>query len=228
MKRLFFGAYLLVAFLLCATSGVYADSWQLLTDAASLEAGDKLILACPDKGMTAGVLNESKGYLEAVSSRFSLNTSSVTDLGEGTLVFTLGGSEGQWTLTGPDGRMLGAKETKFLRMVQPFSPQAVVMDGSCITLTILGSLLILPLSQKACSFPGCIVLYRRRNIHSCTMAIRDIPFAVKAADCIRKEKVLPSLRLLLCVKTIHSSAGSMAVPSISLEMYSLCLRRMSH
>lgn len=112
MKRLFFGAYLLVAFLLCATSGVYADSWQLLTDAASLKAGDKLILACPDKGMTAGVLNESKGYLEAVSSRFSLNTSSVTDLGEGTLVFTLGGSEGQWTLTGPDGRMLGAKETK--------------------------------------------------------------------------------------------------------------------
>ena len=103
---------MVAAFLLGATSNVYADSWQLLLDAVSLKAGDKLVLACPDEGMTAGELNESKGYLEAVSSSFSLNSSVITTIGEGTLVFTLGGSEGRWTLTAPNEQLLAAKGTK--------------------------------------------------------------------------------------------------------------------
>lgn len=121
--------------LLCVVPDVYADMWELLTDVSSLKAGDRIVLACPDKGITAGSVNESEGYMEPVPSVFSSDASSVISLGEGTLVLTLGGTENWWTLTEPDGRILGAKGVDDVCYVSPdgYIPTWVITVSEDIT-----------------------------------------------------------------------------------------------
>lgn len=82
------------------------EKWSLVTDASTLEPGDVLVLACSQKGKTAGSL--SSNYLTSVSSVFSSDASEITSLGEGTIQFTLTGSEGAWKLIDPDRAKLGS------------------------------------------------------------------------------------------------------------------------
>lgn len=81
--------------------------------ASSIASGDKVIIACNAKGTTAGGLNTS--YLSSVSSSFSSNYSELITIGTGTLVFTVGGSAGAWTLTA-DAGVLGSTAAKSVNL----------------------------------------------------------------------------------------------------------------
>ena len=85
------------------------STWDLVTDASTLQAGDVLVIANTSEGKTAGAL--SSQILGAVSSTFSNNQ--ISSLGVGTLEFTLGGISGAWTLSTADGS-LGATAVKKL------------------------------------------------------------------------------------------------------------------
>lgn len=87
------------------------DEWTLVTDASVLVAGDKLVLANYDKGVTAGQIGTD--FMASVSSQFSPDHSTITGLGDGTVVLTLGGSKDAWTLTSESG-VLGATAAKKL------------------------------------------------------------------------------------------------------------------
>lgn len=89
---------------------VFADTWQLLTDAASLQAGDQLVLACSSKSVTAADIASGKTFMDTTSSTFSGDK--ITTLGTGTVIFTLGGKEGAWTLSNAAGSLLGATAVK--------------------------------------------------------------------------------------------------------------------
>ena len=84
-------------------------TWNLVTNAATLKAGDVLVIANAANEVTAGAL--SSQILGAVSSTFS--NSQISSLGVGTLEFTLGGTSGAWTLSTADGS-LGATAVKKL------------------------------------------------------------------------------------------------------------------
>ena len=82
-------------------------TWNLVTDASSLQAGDILVIASTTKGKTAAELSGT--YLTEASSTFGTGT--ITSLGSGTIEFTLGGTEGEWTLTSSEG-VLGSSAAK--------------------------------------------------------------------------------------------------------------------
>ena len=79
----------------------------LVTDASSLKAGDKIILAAEvdSKTYAAGAL--SGKYLSSVETPF-------TALADGVQIFTLGGKAGAWTLTGADGKQISTAAAKAL------------------------------------------------------------------------------------------------------------------
>ena len=84
--------------------------WRLVTDAATLNAGDKLAIVSTSKGTIAGSL--SSAYLASVN--VSIDINEFTSLPSGAVEFTLGGASGAWTLAGSDGKLLGATAVKKL------------------------------------------------------------------------------------------------------------------
>ena len=96
---------------------VYADAERTgggmptYTLASSIAAGDQVVIACNSEGKTAGAL--SSQVLSNVSSTFSSDKSTITTLGSGTLIFTVGGTSGAYTLSTEDGA-LGATAVKKL------------------------------------------------------------------------------------------------------------------
>ena len=89
-----------------------SDAWTLLTSDSDLKVGMELILASNAKGTTAGSISSS--VLTKVASDFSGDMKTLETIGDGTLVFTLGGEAGAWTLSNADGRLLGATAVKKL------------------------------------------------------------------------------------------------------------------
>ena len=81
------------------------------TLANSIASGDKVVIACSGSGVTAGALNNT--YLSSVSSTFSGTT--LSSVGDGTLVFTVGGSSGAWTLSN-GGNLLGTTAAKSVNL----------------------------------------------------------------------------------------------------------------
>ncbi len=94
-----------------STGGVGPATWDLVTDASSLRSGDILVIASNTQGKTAGDI--SSQVMTEVESTFSSDKSSITSLGSGTIELTLGGTEGEWTLTSSNGK-LGATAVKKL------------------------------------------------------------------------------------------------------------------
>ncbi|NLZ51056.1 MAG: hypothetical protein GX899_05075 [Rikenellaceae bacterium] len=92
-------------------AAVSKTSWELVNDASELSVGDELVIASNAKGKTAGALTSA--YLVDVSSGFSADKSTISSLGEGTLIFKLGGSAGAWTLSS-GSQKLGATAVKKL------------------------------------------------------------------------------------------------------------------
>ncbi len=86
------------------------ESWNLVTDASTLKVGDELVIASNEKGVVAG--NISKDYLSEVISTFSEDMSTIAELGQGAVVFTLGGEADAWTLFNSVGKLLGCTGVK--------------------------------------------------------------------------------------------------------------------
>lgn len=81
------------------------ESWNLVTDASTLKVGDELVIASNEKGVVAG--NITKDYLSGVASTLSEDMSTITELGQDAVVFTLGGKADAWTLSNSEGKLLG-------------------------------------------------------------------------------------------------------------------------
>lgn len=88
------------------------ESWSLVTDASTLKVGDELVIASNEKGVVAG--NITKDYLSGVASTLSEDMSTITELGQDAVVFTLGGKADAWTLSNSEGKLLGCTKLKKL------------------------------------------------------------------------------------------------------------------
>ena len=88
--------------------------WTLVTDASTLKAGDQIIIACNSKAVTASntIVSGSNPYLDKITSTFSSDKTTITSVGSGTAILTLGGSAGAWTLTNESGKKLGTTAAK--------------------------------------------------------------------------------------------------------------------
>lgn len=118
---------------------VKAQEWTLVTDAATLQAGDQIVLAYTDKGHTAGLTITSGGTkaLEAAISTFE--GTAITDLGTNTAVFTLGGQAGAWTLTNQNGETLGATALKQLSWTRGTTTWTISIVGGQATMNSTNS-----------------------------------------------------------------------------------------
>ena len=86
--------------------------WTLVSDANTLAAGDKLVIASNTKGKVASSL--SSGYLKEEFATFSSDNLTIESLPSSALVLTLGGASGNWTLANGNGLLLGATAAKRL------------------------------------------------------------------------------------------------------------------
>ncbi|MDY4849262.1 MAG: bacterial Ig-like domain-containing protein, partial [Bacilli bacterium] len=84
------------------------NAYTLVTDASTLKAGDKIVIAEKSKNALAGTINVD--YLASIEGKFDNNT--VTWTKDGVYEFTLGGSAGSWTLANSKGELLGATAVK--------------------------------------------------------------------------------------------------------------------
>lgn len=108
---------LLLVTMLAGVGTAWADKYVQVTDASTLAAGDKIILACtptsePTKLYCAGAINNS--IMDRVTG--DLSNGALESVPEGTDVLTLGGASGAWTLTSSlsDGNLIGATAAKKL------------------------------------------------------------------------------------------------------------------
>ncbi len=93
---------------LFAFAGVQAQTWTKVTDASTLKAGDKLVIACDSKNVVAGDITSQ--YLSKVAATFAENT--ISSLPADAVVLTLGGTSGAWTLSNENSKLLGATAVK--------------------------------------------------------------------------------------------------------------------
>lgn len=101
-----------MSLLMAAT--VMADEWTLVSDVSVLQAGDQLIIACNTQGATAGAYSASVSGLSVIQSTFTAQKETITSVGAGTVVFTLGGQAGEWTFVNASGKVLGTTGTRKL------------------------------------------------------------------------------------------------------------------
>ncbi len=102
--------------------------WVLVTDASTLAAGDEVVIASNTKGMTATDITSS--VMGNIASTFYDDLSTITTLGEGTVIFTLGGSAGAWTLANSNGQLLGATAEKKLAWDSGTQTWTIDIDAS--------------------------------------------------------------------------------------------------
>ncbi len=88
-------------------------STTLVTDASTLQAGDKLILANSESGMVATPFPSGKTFLGNASATFSADKSAITTLPVEAIVFTLAGSTDNWELCNGTDK-LGSSAAKAL------------------------------------------------------------------------------------------------------------------
>lgn len=86
--------------------------WNLVSDASSLQAGDRLVIASNGSKKTAGDI--SKSIMTSLSSTFDTNNEKIVTLNENTIQFTLGGVAGAWTFSNDSDQLLGVTEVKKL------------------------------------------------------------------------------------------------------------------
>ncbi len=87
-------------------------TYKLVTDVAELKDGDKIVLACNTKEVTAGAFTDK--YLSSVSSTFSSDKNTIDSLGTDTEVFTLKQDGKNWQLIASNGKAIGTKAVKAL------------------------------------------------------------------------------------------------------------------
>ncbi|MCQ2340502.1 MAG: InlB B-repeat-containing protein [Paludibacteraceae bacterium] len=114
-----------------AQAGGSGPGWTIVTDASSLQAGDQLIIASNEVNKTAGDITGTNVYLSSVGSTFSSDKSAISEVGSGTMIFTLGGTSSAWTLENAGGDKLGATEVKKLSWVSGTNTWTIsISDGN--------------------------------------------------------------------------------------------------
>lgn len=109
-------------------SGGGTGEWTLVTDASSLASGDEIVIGSNTTGQAAGSLNGT--YLNTVDCTFSSDKSIIQDLDSDTMIFTLGGSSGAWTLTNPSGSLLGSTAAKAVTFSGGVKNWTISIDSS--------------------------------------------------------------------------------------------------
>ncbi len=98
-------------------------TYKLVTDVAELKDGDKIVLACNTKNVTAGAFTSK--YLSSVSSTFSSDKNTIESLGTNTEVFTLKQDGENWQLIDSNDKAIGTNAAK-----------ALLSDSGTLTWTI--------------------------------------------------------------------------------------------
>lgn len=112
MKKRYLLLWLLVLSAFCGSAGsIQAEDWTRVTDVSVLAAGDRIVMACPSKGVAAGEVDADKKMLTCVAATFSEGETIMTSEGKAQ-VFVLGGRNGAWTLANASGQLLSASDTK--------------------------------------------------------------------------------------------------------------------
>lgn len=110
------------------------EVWTLVTDASTLNASDQLVIACSAKSTTAG--NISNEVMASIGSTFATEGKTITSLGTGTQILTLGGNSGAWTLANSDGELLGATAAKKLTWDGGATTWSISISSNGATATI--------------------------------------------------------------------------------------------
>lgn len=113
----------------CAVTVLASIGYDLVTDASTLEAGDKLVIANSANSAAAGSLSSS--VLSSVDASISDDT---LELSDDMTVFTLGGSEGNWTLADSNGQLLGATAVKKLAWDSGTTTWSISISGGSATI----------------------------------------------------------------------------------------------
>lgn len=110
-KGIRFTAILTLLFTLGVGSMLGAETWELVTDASTLKVGDELVIVSDgSQDFVAG--NISSSVMASVSGVTISSNKTISSLPNGTVILTLGGSSGAWTLTNNSGKKLGATAVK--------------------------------------------------------------------------------------------------------------------
>ena len=118
---------------------VVAQEWTLVTDPATLQAGDQIVLACNTEGATAGAYDPSKSILTSVNSTFGgTQFSTITNLDAGSVILTLGGQAGAWTFS-LNGQLIGTSEAKKLKLGDGTTTWTISIIGGDATIASTNS-----------------------------------------------------------------------------------------
>lgn len=116
-------------------AGGGGTSATLITSTSELNIGDTYVIAANESKATAGELSST--YLNSVESTFSDDLTKITSMGEGTILFTLGGSSlGGYTFANPKGDLLGSSGAKKLTYDSSASTTWTISFDSSKKLTI--------------------------------------------------------------------------------------------
>ena len=107
--------------------------WTLVTDVNDLQAGDKIIIACYSKEKAASELTSAILSVDA-DVTFSNSGNTLTPSAS-TLIFTLGGSTGAWTLANSNGQLLGATAVKKLAWDGGTTTWSISISGTEATIS---------------------------------------------------------------------------------------------
>ena len=111
-KGIRFTAILTVLFTVGVGSMLGADTWELVTNASTLKAGDELVIVSDGTNdFVAGDISSSS-VMASVSGVTISSNKTISSLPNGTVILTLGESSGAWTLTNNSGKKLGATAVK--------------------------------------------------------------------------------------------------------------------
>ncbi len=87
-------------------------TWSLIKNTNDLQSGDEIVLGCSEYDVTAGDISSGTSFLASTASTFASDNQSIKTLNKSTMSFTLGKSGAYWTLTGSNGKLLGATAAK--------------------------------------------------------------------------------------------------------------------
>ncbi len=103
--------------------------YKLVKSTDELVVGDYYIIGNAEKGKTAGDI-KSDPYLVPLDSTYTSDGSSFTSLNPETMIFTLGGTTDNWTLSNKDGKKLSSFASKKLAWDNGTSTWKISFDGS--------------------------------------------------------------------------------------------------
>lgn len=108
-------------------------NYELMTDADTISAGDTIVIASSSNGAVAGDINSSS-VMAKVDQTFTNNNATIEDLATSAIEFTVGGSDGAWTLANQDGKLLGATAAKKLAWDSGTTTWSITISSSGATI----------------------------------------------------------------------------------------------